>query len=215
MLRPSASAAKVSALAAESMSASLRWAIGNRIAAPARQAIAMRSQVWRWIRASGPLRRSQVKVSPTVIAAKSGACCGSAAEPSARHKDQYQQQDREDDHIGPAGREEMAAKALDEADQDAADHRAGDAADAAQDRGAEGAQPRRVADDEAREVVVEAEDQRRRAGQGRAEKERGDDDAVDIDAHHACRLGILRRRPHRLAEPGPVDEAMEAHHQEQ
>ena len=96
-----------------------------------------------------------------------------------------------------------------EADDDAADHRPGDAADAAQHRGGEGPQPGGIADDEAGEVVVEAEDQRRRAGQRRAEKERGDDDPVDIDPHHARRLGILRGRPHRLAEPGAVDEEVQ------
>src|SRR5580700_4108320 len=131
MLSPSASAAKVSALAAASMSPSLRWAIGNRIAAPKIQAIAMRCQVCGAIRVSGPARRSQVKVSPTVIGANSGAGRRGATEQTARHKDEHQDQDREDDHVGPARREEMAAEAFDQADQHAADHCAGDAADAA------------------------------------------------------------------------------------
>src|SRR5437588_10311184 len=126
MLSPRASAAKVSALAAASMSPSLRWAIGNRIAAPNRQAIAMRCQVCGETRVSGPARRSQVKVSPTVIGAKSGPGRGGAAEQTARHEDEHQDQDREDDHVGPARREEMAAEALDEADQHTTDHRAGD-----------------------------------------------------------------------------------------
>ena len=65
--------------------------------------------------------------------------------------------------------------ALDQPDDEAADHRAGDAADAAQHRRGEGPQPGRVADDEAGVVVVEAEDQRRRAGQRRAEEKRGHD----------------------------------------
>src|SRR5437868_13456409 len=134
MLRPSASAAKVSALAAASMSPSLRWAIGNRIAAPNRQAIAMRCQVCGATRVNGPARRSQVKVSPTVIAAGSGAGRRGAAEQAARYEDQHQDQEREDDHVGPARRKEMTAEALDKPDQDAADHRPGDAANAAQDR---------------------------------------------------------------------------------
>src|SRR5205807_3353071 len=105
MLRPRASAAKVSALAAASMSPSFRWAIGNRIAAPNRQATAMRCQVCGLTRVSGPVRRSQVKVSPTVIGAGSGPGRRGAAEQAARHEDEDQDQDREDDHIGPASRE--------------------------------------------------------------------------------------------------------------
>src|SRR6266545_996748 len=129
MLRPRASAAKVRALAAASMSPSFRWAIGNRMAAPKRQAIAMRCQVCGVTRAIGPARRSQVKVSPTVIGANSGSGRRGAAEQTARHEDEHQDQDRKDHHVGPAGREEMAAKALDEADQETVEHRAGDAAD--------------------------------------------------------------------------------------
>src|SRR5437660_3958957 len=154
MLRPSASAAKVSALAAASMSPSLRWAIGNRIAAPKRQAIAIRCQVCGATRVSGPARRSQVKVSPTVIAANSGAGRRGAAEQTARHEDEHQDQDREDDHVGPARREKMAPEALDKADQHTTDHRTSDAADTTQHRRGECPQPRRVADDEAGEIVV-------------------------------------------------------------
>src|SRR5260370_20092165 len=117
MLRPRASAAKVSALAAASMSPSLRWAIGNRIAAPKRQAIAMRCQVCDVIRISGLARRSQVKVSPTVIRANSGSGRRGAAEQTARHEDEHQDQDREDQYIGPARREGMAADALNLADR--------------------------------------------------------------------------------------------------
>src|SRR5438552_4353541 len=154
MLRPRASAAKVRALAAASMSPSLRWAIGKRIAAPNRQAIAMRCQVCGETRVSGPARRSQVKASPTVIAANSGAGRRGAAAQTARHEDEHRDQDREDDHVGPASREKMTAEALDEADQHTTDHRTSDAADTAQHRRGERAQPRRVANNEAGEIVV-------------------------------------------------------------
>src|SRR6266568_780326 len=128
MLRPSASAAKVSALAAESMSASLGWMIGKRIASAKTMVASERELRCGAIRATGPARRIQLKVSPTVIGMDSGSGRGGAAEQAARHENEHQDEDREDDHVGPAGGEEMAAQALDETDQDAAHHRAGDAA---------------------------------------------------------------------------------------
>ena len=91
---------------------------------------------------------------------------------------------------------------LDQPDQDAADHGARHVADPAQHRGGEGPQAGGVADDEARIVVVEAEDQAGRAGERRAEKEGDDDDPVDVDPHHARRLRVLRGRAHRLADLG-------------
>ena len=107
----------------------------------------------------------------------------------------------------------MAAERFDEADENAAEHGARDVADAAEDRRGEGAQARGVADDEAGVVVIEAEDEPGRAGQRRAEEESGDDDAVDVDAHHARRLLVLRRRLHRLAHLGAAHEKVQAQHQ--
>ena len=100
----------------------------------------------------------------------------------------------------------LAAERFDQPDQHAAQHRARDVADAAEHRRGEGAQPGGVADDEARVVVVEAEDQPGRAGERRAEEEGDDDDPVDIDAHHARRFLILRGRLHRLAHLGAAHE---------
>ena len=79
----------------------------------------------------------------------------------------------------------LAAHRLDQADDHAAHHRAGHVADAAQHRGGEGAQPGGEADDEAGEVVVQAEDQPARAGQRRAEEEGHHHDLVHLHAHHA------------------------------
>src|SRR5436853_502903 len=170
MLRPSASAAKVSALAAESISASLGWTIGKRIASANTIVASERELRCGAIRAIGTARRSQPMLSPTVIGMRSGSGRRGAAEKAARHEDEHQDEDRKDDDVGPPGGEEMAAQALDEADQYAADHRAGDAADAAQHRGGERPQTRGIADDEAGEIVVETEDQCGRPGQRRAEK---------------------------------------------
>src|SRR5262249_31151878 len=119
MLRPRASAAKVSALAAASISPSFLWAIGNRIAAPKTQAIVIRCQVCGGTRVRGAARRSQVKVSPTVMGTRSGSDCCGAAEQPARHNHEPQPKDREDDPVRPAGRKKMPAEALYEADQHA------------------------------------------------------------------------------------------------
>ena len=51
-------------------------------------------------------------------------------------------------------------------------------------------------------VVVEAVDQAGRAGQRAAEQERQRDRQVDVDAHHRRRLAVLGGRPHRLAQSG-------------
>src|SRR5215831_20674726 len=193
MLRPSARAAKASALAAESMSASSPLTSGNSSAAAATQTTARRVRdmlefsriAGIFARKAGP--RPMVPIGGGLSSsAMSRFCWGGAAEQARGHKDEDEDQDRKDDHIGPAHRDQLAAQSFDQPDQQTAEHRSRDAADTAQHRRGEGAQTRRVADDEARVVIVKAKDQRRRPGQRRSEEERRDDDAVDIDPHHPC-----------------------------
>src|ERR1041385_2214243 len=84
----------------------------------------------------------------------SGAGRRRPADEAAWGGNQHQDKDRKDDGVGPAHFEEMAAEALDEPDQNAADHRAGDAADAAEHGRRERPEAGRIADDEAGEVVI-------------------------------------------------------------
>src|SRR5215469_17885925 len=195
MLRPSARAAKASPLAAESMSASLPLISGNSSAAAATQTTARRVRVMLELsRIAGIFAR---KAGPRSMVPTGGGLSSSAmsrfrwrgaAEQARRHKDQHEDQDRKDDHIGPAHCDQLAAQSFDQSDQQTAEHRPRDAADAAQHRRRKRTQPRRIADDEARVIVIEAKDQRRGPSQRRSKEERRDDDAVDIDSHHPCRL---------------------------
>src|SRR5882757_1540406 len=158
MLRPSARIAKASALAAASTSPSLRSISGKANAATAIAATAIR-------RPAGLRTRSRkatsggLGASSGVAVIQSGPARRRAAENPGRAEHQDENQDREDDDIGPADREELAAQRLDEPDQDAAEHGARDVADPAEHRRGERPQARRVADDEAGIVVIETEDQ--------------------------------------------------------
>src|SRR5271166_669663 len=147
MLSPSASAAKASALAAESMSASLCTTTGKRSAIVAAQTMTSRPD--------------SLTVPKRTI---SRFCRRGAAEETGRREDEHQDQDRENDHIGPAHGDQLTAQRFDQPDQYAAHHRAGDAADATQHGRREGSQPGGVADQETGEIVIETKDQPGGAG---------------------------------------------------
>src|SRR5260221_4393053 len=137
MLRPSANAARASAFAAESISASLPLMIGNRIAATVTTVIKTRERNGSAIRASGDVRRTQANDSPIMPvldsasamlrvspcwgcrpgSGRSGFCRCRPAEQAARRKHQDQHQDRKDDYVGPAHFEQLAAQRLDQSDQ--------------------------------------------------------------------------------------------------
>src|SRR6516162_11609036 len=179
MLRPSARAAKASALAAESMSASLPLMSGNSSAAAVTQTTARRVRVMlEFGRIAGIFAR---KAGPRPMVPIGGGLSSSAmlrfrwrgaAEQARGHKDEHEDQDRKDDHIGPAHRDQLAAQSFDQPDQQTAEHCSRDAADTAQHRRRESSQPRRITDDEARVIVIEAKDQRRGPGQRRPQEER-------------------------------------------
>src|SRR5215472_6982738 len=150
MLRPSARAAKASALAAESMSASLPLMSGNSSAAAATEARARRVRVMlEFSRIAGIFAR---KAGPRPMVPIGGGLSSSAtlrfrwrgaAEQSRGHKDQDEHEDRKDDHIGPAHRDQLAAQSFDQPYQQTAEHRSRTAAYAAQHRRRKRAQPRR------------------------------------------------------------------------
>src|SRR6185437_7299237 len=169
MLRPSARIAKAQALAAASMFPSLPERIGKRTAPSSNTAMRMRRRRvagTRWMGASKDGRADRVL---STIGPALGFLRGLGPQQPGGLEHQHQDQDREDDDVGPADGHELSAHAFDESDQDAADHRADDVADAAEHRGGKGAEPRRIADDEAGEVVVEAEDEAGGAGESGTE----------------------------------------------
>ena len=62
-------------------------------------------------------------------------------------------------------------------------------------------------------MIVEAVETPSRSSQRSAHRESGADGGVDVDAHEAGRLGILRGGPHGFAQPGIVDKKVQSGHQ--
>ena len=178
MLRPSARIAKAVAFAAASISPSLPSISGKAIAAASMM----------------PIRRPTITLarpSPSATCAPSHAsphdgaspldCSGvvamtcrqdllGAARPKSPVGRNTSTRTRIEKMITSVQRtcEVLAAERFDEADHHAAEHGARDVADAAEHRGGEGPQARRVADQVARIVVIEPEDQTGRSSQRRA-----------------------------------------------
>src|SRR5215468_5248163 len=166
MLRPSARMAKAQALAAASMSPPLRSMSGNATRTRVTTVRITRRRCVAVVRRQAlPMALPACAFAPadSVIAGLRLAD-HHAAEEAGGAEDEHDDQDREDDDVGPAGRQQLSAEGLDQADDDAAQHRPGDAADPAEDRRRESAQARGVPDHVAREVVVEAEHQPGGAG---------------------------------------------------
>src|SRR6202048_3137772 len=153
MLRPSARIAKASALAAASTSPSLPSISGKATPAPAIAATAIRRPAGLPTR-SRQMASGRLGASSGVAVIRSGPARRRAPENPGRAEYQDENQDREDDDVGPADRDELAAQRLDQSDQDAAEHGARDVADPAEHRRGERPQARRVADDEAGIVVI-------------------------------------------------------------
>ena len=169
ILRPRASAANDKALAAASTSPSF-WISGGEKERGEQQAGDTGALgVWRRPGAQPGRNPGQARgrtclvghVSPT----PSRFVWSRPAQQAGWREDEDQDEDRKDDHVGPSNCDELPAQGLDQPDEDAAQHRAGDAANAAWDRRGKGPQARAIANEKARVVVVESEDQRRGAGQ--------------------------------------------------
>src|SRR3989449_7370827 len=105
------------------------------------------------------------------------------AEQAVRTEHEDDDENREDDRVGPAGGDVLVAPRGQEADDEPAEGGAAHAADAAQHGRGEGAQPRLIAHPPLADVVVHALDQPRRPRQGAADEERDQDRALHVDAH--------------------------------
>src|SRR5262249_18416284 len=123
MFRPSARIAKAQALAAASMSPPLRSISGKAMRA---RVMAVRIARRRCTAVVWPIRLPMALPACAFARASS---IGSlrladhhAAEQAGGTEDQDDDQDREDNDIGPAGRQQLPAERLDEPDDDAAQH---------------------------------------------------------------------------------------------
>src|SRR5215472_3749457 len=171
MLRPSARIANAVALAAASMSPSFPSINGKRIAARKSTSPTLSCHSSLSIRSQMPVMPLRRVSAGAVMRVRSRFGGGGAAHEAGWSEHQHQHEDREDDHVGPTHLEVLAAQRFDKADQNSAEHGTRDVADAPQHRRGEGAKPRGVADDEARVIVVEAEDQARCARERRTQEE--------------------------------------------
>src|SRR5665213_4628224 len=109
----------------------------------------------------------------------------SFAKQARRSENQDQDEDREDHDVGPlrALRNVLRRERLDQADQEAAEHRARDVTDAAEYRGRKSLEAGFEAVEEPGRAVVNAADEAGRARQRAADQERHRDRGVNVDAH--------------------------------
>src|SRR5713226_1810848 len=123
MLRPSASVAKAVAFAAASRSPSLPSISGKASASASSTSATTR---WRSLLSTCPQKVSKIpwvrSVLGVVVMSASRLGGRRAPEEPGRAEYQREHQDREDDHVGPAYLEILAAQRLDKADQNPAQH---------------------------------------------------------------------------------------------
>ena len=124
---------------------------------------------------------------------------------------QHDDQDRKCDGVLPSGKADGGNKALAQADGDTADHSARHGTDAAQNGGNEGLQAQHGTHGGRCLRVGAAVQHRADAGQRRTHRKGEGDGAVDVDAHQAGGVHILRDGAHGLAELGLLDK--EGQHQ--
>ena len=125
-----------------------------------------------------------------------------AAEEASGLDQQHNDQDRKRDGVLPGGKADGGDEALAQADGDTADHGTRDGADAAQNSGDEGFQAQHGAHGGGGLRVGAAVQHRADAGQCRTHCKGKGDGAVDVDAHQAGSVHILRDGAHGLAELG-------------
>ena len=134
-----------------------------------------------------------------------------AAKEARGLEQQHDDEDGERDSVLPGRQADGGNEALAQADDDAADHCARDGANAAQNGSDEGFQAQHGAHGGSGLRVGAAVQHRADAGQCRADREGKGDGAVDVDAHQAGSVHILRDGAHGLAKLGLLDE--EGQHQ--
>src|SRR5437879_13042621 len=100
-----------------------------------------------------PIARRAVALTPSRLVG------GRLAEESARTEDEDQDENREDDRVGPAGRDVLVAPRRQESDEESAERRARHVADATEHGGGEGAEARLVPHPPLADVVVHALDE--------------------------------------------------------
>src|SRR5579862_7567873 len=147
ILRPRANTAKAQALAAASISPPLRSISGRNMRAIATSstiALRRRSAEMRCNAGAVALPASAFWPSDWVTSPSSGLARHEAAQQAVGLEHEDQDQDREDNHVGPSRRDELSAQGLDEPDDDAAQHRPRNTADAPQDGRGEGPEARGV-----------------------------------------------------------------------
>src|SRR2546425_10769556 len=135
------------------------------------------------------------------------------AEQAVRTEHEDDDENREDDRVGPARGDVLVAPRGEEADDEPAEGGARHAADAAEHRGGEGAQAGLVTHPPHPDVVVEALDEAGRPGQRAADEEGEDDRLLHVDPQRERGLLILGGGPHRLAPAGAGHEVLERDHQ--
>src|SRR4051812_2876981 len=126
----------------------------------------------------------------------------SLAEQSLGTEHEDEDQDREDDRLGPVAAGAVPAQTLveglDEADAERAEHGARQVADTAEHGGGERDQAELVARVVTDLPEVEGIDEPAGAGERAGDQERERDRPVDVDPHHRGGVTILSRRAHRL-----------------
>src|SRR5262249_57418401 len=103
------------------------------------------------------------------------------AQEPAGAEDEHEDQDREDDGVGPARGDVLVAPRRKEADEKTSQRRAWHVADPPEDGGGERTKARLVADVPLADVVVHPLDQPGRARESPADEEREDDGLLDVD----------------------------------
>src|SRR5689334_19297897 len=144
-------------------------------------------------------RRNEGRERPDTAVAMSDLLCRGLAEDALRLEHHEDDEDREDHRLSPGLAEpEAVVEGLDDADEEAADHGAGEVPDTAEHRRREGEEPESEAGVPARDLDGLHVEDARRAGERAAEAEGEGDRAVDVDAHQAGGVLVLRGGSHRL-----------------
>src|SRR4051812_38451036 len=129
----------------------------------------------------------------------------SLAEQSLGTEHEDEDQDREDDRLGPVAAGAVPAQTLverlDEADAERAEHGARQVADSAEHGGGERDQAELVARVVTDLPEVEGVDEPAGAGECAGDQERERDRPVDVDPHHRGGVAVLCSRAHRLSLP--------------
>src|SRR5262249_19450454 len=136
------------------------------------------------------------------------------SEEAGRSKGQSEDQDPEDDDVAPGGLPVAVIEGSDQSDDQRAQGGTLDVPDAAEYRRRERGQTVSEAAVEAEVVEIKPEHDATGGGKRGANEKCQRDGAVDVYAHKECGVAVLGGRPHRLPQPGELDEGAEHDHQD-